>query len=88
MDVIASVQPPFIFTWADRQEIRARELGRTFGIEPFRSMIDAGLTVAAGIGQPMCAPVEPLIGIRAAVNRVAHEDRCKPVVDRKRLLLP
>ena len=71
LDVIASVQPPFIYTWADRQQVRARELGRTFGIEPFRSMIDAGLTVAAGSDNP-CAPLDPLIGIRAAVNRVAR----------------
>ena len=71
LDVIASVQPPFIYTWADRQQVRARELGRTFGIEAYRSMIDAGLTVAAGSDNP-CAPLDPLIGIRAAVNRVAR----------------
>ena len=71
LDVIASVQPPFIFTWADRQAIRAKELGRTFGIEPYRSMMDAGLTVAGGSDNP-CAPLDPLIGIRAAVNRVTQ----------------
>ncbi len=72
LDVIASVQPPFIYTWADRQAVRAKELGRTFGIEPYRSMIDAGLTVAGGSDNP-CAPLDPLIGIRAAVNRVARK---------------
>ena len=71
LDVIASVQPPFIFTWADRQAIRAKELGRTFGIEPYRSMMDAGLTLAGGSDNP-CAPLDPLIGIRAAVNRVTQ----------------
>ena len=71
LDVIASVQPPFIYTWADRQAVRARELDRTFGIEAYRSMIDAGLTVAAGSDNP-CAPLDPLVGIRAAVNRVAR----------------
>lgn len=72
LDVIASVQPPFIYTWADRQAVRARELGRTFGVEPYRSMIDAGLTVAGGSDNP-CAPLDPLIGIRAVVNRVARK---------------
>ena len=72
LNVIASVQPPFIYTWADRQAVRAKELGRTFGIEPYRSMIDAGLTVAGGSDNP-CAPLDPLIGIRAAVNRVARK---------------
>ena len=72
LDVIASVQPPFIYTWADHQEARAKELGRTFGIEAYRSMIDAGLTVAGGSDNP-CAPLDPLIGIRAAVNRVARK---------------
>ena len=71
LGVIASVQPPFIYTWADTQQAHARELGRTFGIEAFRSMIDAGLTVAAGSDNP-CAPLDPLIGVRAAVDRVAR----------------
>ena len=71
LDVIASVQPPFIYTWADRQAVRAGELGRTFGIEPYRSMIDAGLTVAGGSDNP-CAPLDPLIGIRASINRVTQ----------------
>ena len=71
LGVIASIQPPFVYTWSEVQQEHALELGRTFGVEPFRSMLDGGLTVAAGSDNP-CAPLNPLIGIRAAVNRVAR----------------
>ena len=68
LGVIASVQPIFIYTWADKQQEKARDLGRDWGIEAYKSMISQGLVVAAGSDNP-CAPLEPLLGIYAAVTR-------------------
>ncbi|OLD06006.1 MAG: hypothetical protein AUJ07_00195 [Crenarchaeota archaeon 13_1_40CM_3_53_5] len=64
--VLASVQPPFIYTdyWA------AERLGQTrlSSLYPFRSMLDLGVRVAAGSDCP-AAPSDPLLGVWSAVAR-------------------
>ena len=68
LEVIASVQPPFIYTWAEQLEKRAKELGGDIGVEPYNSMLSEGMVVAAGSDCP-CAPLEPLLGLYAMVTR-------------------
>ena len=69
----AVVNPGFIHQWGDmylhgwRGDDTAYEEMR---IIPIRSMLDAGVTVAAGSDYP-CAPMEPLACIQAAVTRRA-----------------
>jgi len=64
--VLASVQPPFIYTdyWATER------LGKTrlSSLYPFRSMLDSGVQVAAGSDCP-AAPPDPFLGVWSAVSR-------------------
>jgi predicted amidohydrolase YtcJ len=68
LGVIASVQPPFVYTIGDRMKGRAEEMGGEALALPFRTMLDEGLTVAATSDSP-CAPPEPLLGLHAMVTR-------------------
>jgi len=69
----AVVNPGFIYQWGDmylhgwRGDDTPYEELR---IIPIRSLLDAGVTVAAGSDYP-CAPMEPLACIQAAVTRRA-----------------
>lgn len=64
--VLASVQPPFIYTdyWATER------LGKTrlSNLYPFRSMLDSGVQVAAGSDCP-ASPPNPFLGVWSAVSR-------------------
>ncbi|MFO7942537.1 MAG: amidohydrolase [Bacillota bacterium] len=66
--IIASIQPRFVATdmaWAEARI--GRELISTS--YAWRSMLDAGVTLAGGSDAPV-EPPDPLLGIHAAVNRV------------------
>ncbi len=73
LEVIPSVQPPFIYAFADLQEKTAQEAGTGAKVEPFRSMLDEGLSVSASSDYP-CAPMEPLLGLYAMVTRRTRRD--------------
>ena len=71
LGVKAIVNPGFLHQWGDmylhgwRGDDTAYEELR---IIPIRSMLDAGVTVAAGSDYP-CAPMSPLMCVQAAVTR-------------------
>ncbi|MEE9325051.1 MAG: amidohydrolase [Dehalococcoidia bacterium] len=73
LGIIASVQPPFIFNYADIEEERAKEMGGDTRVEPFKSMLSEGLVVAASSDCP-CSPLEPLLGLYAMVTRRKRSD--------------
>jgi predicted amidohydrolase YtcJ len=68
LGVVASIQPPFVYSWAASQADPAEELGGGVMVEPYKTMKAHGLTVAAGSDYP-CARLDPLIGLYAMVNR-------------------
>ena len=67
LGVTASVQPAFI---ASEHDWLVRRLGeeRTERVYPFRSLLEAGVTVVGGSDSPVELP-DPEIGINAAVDR-------------------
>ncbi len=73
LEVIPSIQPPFIYAFADLLEKTAQEAGTGVKVEPFRSMLDEGLSVSASSDYP-CAPMEPLLGLYAMVTRRTRRD--------------
>jgi predicted amidohydrolase YtcJ len=67
LGVTASVQPAFLVSEADWLERRLGE-ERMSRVYPFRSLIEAGVTVLGGSDSPVELP-DPEVGIRAAVER-------------------
>ncbi|HEX5695316.1 MAG TPA: amidohydrolase [Acidimicrobiia bacterium] len=67
LGVTASVQPAFI---ASEHDWLVRRLGeeRTERVYPFRSLLEAGVTVVGGSDSPVELP-DPEVGINAAVDR-------------------
>ena len=72
LGVIISHQPAFLYNVGPGLTDYAAEYGLDTPIVPFRSIIDAGVTLASGSDFP-CAPVEPLIGLHGAVSRTARD---------------
>ena len=72
LGVILSAQPPFLLATGDFFESRTAEAGIVSPPIPYRSMLDAGVTVASGSDFP-CAPVEPLLGLFSLVSRRARD---------------
>lgn len=69
LGVVASVQPAHLLD--DREVAGVHWRGRTGRAYPFRSLLDAGATLAFGSDAPV-APLDPWRALRAAV------DRCLP----------
>lgn len=67
LGLVWSVQPAFVAAYA-RDWLDAFGADRSDRLMPLRTGIDAGLTVLFNSDHP-CAPIDPLEGIRAAVNR-------------------
>ena len=68
LGVMISHQPSFLYAIGDGFDRFRSEAGLPFPALPYRSMLDAGLTVASGSDFP-CFPVEPLKGLYAMVAR-------------------
>lgn len=75
LGVIASVQPAFVHFW-DYQGFFVRRLGarRARRIHPYRSLLRAGVRLAGGSDAPV-TPLNPLLGIHAAVNHPLPTER-------------
>ena len=69
LGVSASVQPAFDAEWGGPDGVYARRLGieRAVAMNPFRSMVDAGLRLAFGSDSPV-TPLAPWAGVRAAAT--------------------
>lgn len=72
LGVMASMQPAFDAAWGGAGGMYAERLGpgRVPGMNPFRSMVDAGVILAFGSDSPVTA-FAPWEGVRAAVH---HRD--------------
>lgn len=78
LGVIASIQPPFIFTGAGASLTRAQEMGGDVRVFPLKTMLAEGVVVAASSDCP-CAPLPPLLGLYATVTRLGRSGG-EPVV--------
>lgn len=69
-EIALAVQPAFEAFWGGPQGMYARRLGpkRAARTNPYRSLVEAGVTIAGG-SDSYVTPVDPLAGISAAVNR-------------------
>lgn len=69
LDVVVMMQPVFAQAWGDMYVDEWRGSGQPqLGILPMRSLLDAGVTVAASSDYP-CATLSPLEGMWSAVTR-------------------
>ena len=68
LGVVAVMQPPFIYANGDAAVKRAQDVGGDARVFPFKTLLSEGVTVAASSDYP-CAPLEPLTGLYAMVNR-------------------
>ena len=68
LGVVASVQPAFDAAWGGATGMYAARLGaeRALAMNPFRSLVDAGVVLAFGSDTPVTR-VDPWGGVRAAV---------------------
>lgn len=79
LGVMASVQPAFDAAWGGPAGMYAERLGveRVSGMNPFRTMLDAGLVLALGSDSPV-TPFAPWEAVRACVRHHAHAERLSP----------
>ena len=71
LGLVASVQPAFDAAWGGGTGMYAERLGdRAVGMNPLRTLVDAGVTLAFGSDSPV-TPFAPWEGVRAAVR---HRD--------------
>ena len=68
LGLIISHQPSFLYVGGELLDSYIGAAGLDTPALPYRAMLDAGLTVASGSDFP-CAPVEPLLGLSALVER-------------------
>jgi predicted amidohydrolase YtcJ len=76
LGVTASVQPAFDAHWGGGEGMYAARLGRerAVGMNPFASMLAAGMTLALGSDSPV-TPFAPWEAVRACVNHHTPEQR-------------
>ena len=72
LGVIISHQPAFLYSVGQGFVDFIADAGLTIPPLPYRSFLDAGVTVASGSDFP-CAPVEPLIGLYGLTARRSRE---------------
>ena len=75
LGVVASVQPVFDAWWGGGGGLYETRLGgRARGMNPYRSMLDAGMVLAFGSDSPV-TPMDPWLGVRAAVHHHNESER-------------
>jgi len=76
--VVVSTQPAFVHLWDYEGFYVARAgLDRARRIHPYRSFLDRGLLVCGGSDAPV-TPLDPILGIHAAVNHPIEAQRVAP----------
>ena len=70
------VQPTYDYYWGGANGMYAQRLGinRAAKCNPFKTLLESGLTLAAGSDSP-ATPINPLLGIHALVNHCNDEER-------------
>jgi hypothetical protein len=75
LGLILSVQPSFEHYWGGPEKMYAKRLGsRAKLTNPYRKLIDAGITLCAGSDSPI-TPLDPVLGIKSAVNHPNPDHR-------------
>lgn len=78
LNLILSVQPLFETTWGQEGGMYHQRLGeRRRWTNPYRSILDAGILIAAGSDGPITTP-DPALGIEAFLNHPIAEERISP----------
>lgn len=73
LGLIFSVQPAYEYLWGGPGKMYQRRIGdRCLRSNPYREMLDAGLTVCGGSDSDITEP-RPLLGIHASVNRMVPQ---------------
>jgi len=68
LGLIVCAQPAFEYYWGGEDKMYAERLGERWRkTNPLRKLIDAGIIIAGGSDSPI-TPVDPLLGIKSAVN--------------------
>ncbi|MFO7675145.1 MAG: amidohydrolase family protein [bacterium] len=76
--IVLGVQPAFEAAWGGPDRLYARRLGpRWRKTNPFRSLLAAGVRLAGGSDAPI-TPIDPLAGIRAALEHPNPDERVGP----------
>jgi hypothetical protein len=88
LGLVLGVQPAFEAAWGGPGRMYQSRLGsRWLATNPYRELLAAGVVLAGGSDAPI-TPVDPIAGIRAAVNhpvaqhRVRELDACRMFTDR------
>jgi len=88
LGIVLGVQPAFEHYWGGESGMYQRRLGdRHRRTNPYRQLLDAGVILAGGSDAPI-TPVDPVMGILAAVNlpvsehRVTALEACRMFTDR------
>ncbi len=75
LGIVASVQPAFDRAWGGPGGMYESRLGsRAASMNPLRTMLDAGITLAGGSDSPV-TPLDPLAGVAAAAAHHVEEFR-------------
>lgn len=79
LGLIPSVQPAFMHYWGNPGGMYEQRLGRERArrANPLRTLVEAGLMPAGGSDSDV-TPMQPLLGIHAAVNHPVPEQRLNP----------
>ena len=74
--IMVCIQPVFDHFWGGQNGLYAQRLGkeRAARCNPFKTMLDLGIPLAAGSDSPV-TPIDPLLGIHALVNHHSPEER-------------
>ncbi|HAE39626.1 MAG TPA: hypothetical protein DCG57_13470 [Candidatus Riflebacteria bacterium] len=72
------VQPAFDYYWGGPDQLYAQRLGRERAscLNPFKTMLDLGIQLAAGSDSPV-TPIDPMLGIAALVHHSNPEERLR-----------
>lgn len=75
LGLILSVQPAFEHYWGGEKKMYAQRLGRRAKLtNPYRKLFELGITLCGGSDSPI-TPIDPVLGIKAAINHPNPEYR-------------
>ncbi|MEO0083708.1 MAG: amidohydrolase [candidate division WOR-3 bacterium] len=79
LDLILSMQPAFEYYWGGPNKMYAQRLGtRWHQTNPFKKLFDQGIIIVGGSDAPI-TPIDPLLGIKSAVQHPNPDHRISPI---------